>query len=46
MGGISLSIGFAMETTIENMVSGVMFITNKKVKIGDFVEFMGSIGTK
>ena len=43
---ISLSIGFAMQTTIENMVAGVMFITNKKIKLGDFVEFMGSIKTK
>ncbi|MCX6823080.1 MAG: mechanosensitive ion channel family protein [candidate division SR1 bacterium] len=46
MGGISLSIGFAMQTTIENMVAGVMFITNKKIKLGDFVEFLGSINTK
>lgn len=46
MWGISLSIWFAMETTIENMVAGIMFITNKKIKIGDFVEFLWSINTK
>ena len=43
---LSLSIWFAMETTIENMVAGVMFITNKKIKLGDFVEFLWSINTK
>lgn len=43
---LSLAIGFAMETTIGNMIAGIMFITNKKVKIGDFVEFLGSINMK
>ncbi|MDD3262890.1 MAG: mechanosensitive ion channel family protein [Candidatus Absconditabacteria bacterium] len=43
MGGISLSIGFAMETTIGNLVSGVFILTNKKVKLGDFVEFLGKL---
>ncbi len=46
MWGISLSIWFAMETTIENMIAWIMFITNKKIKIGDFVEFLWSINTK
>jgi small-conductance mechanosensitive channel len=32
-----------METTIENMVSGVMLLTNKKIRIGDYLEFMGSL---
>ena len=43
MWGISISIGFAMETTIGNMVAGVMLMTNEKVRLGDFVQFMGSI---
>lgn len=37
---ISLSIWFAMETTIWNLVSWVFILTNKKVKLGDFVEFL------
>lgn len=37
---LSLSIWFAMETTIGNMIAGIMFITNKKIKIGDFVQFL------
>lgn len=40
---VSLSIWFAMETTIGNMVAGIMILTNQKIKLGDFVEFMGDI---
>jgi len=40
---ISLSLGFAMETTIGNMISGIMILTNKKIKLGDFVQFMGKL---
>lgn len=32
-----------METTIGNMIAGVMLMTNDKVKLGDFVQFMGSL---
>lgn len=46
MWGLSLSIWFAMETTIGNMIAWIMFITNKKIKIGDFVEFLGSLNMK
>ena len=38
-----MSIGFAMETTIGNMMAGVMLMTNEKIKLGDFVQFMGSL---
>ena len=37
---ISLSIWFAMETTIGNLISWVFILTNKKIKLGDFVEFL------
>ena len=40
---VSLSLWFAMENTIGNMISGVMILTNKKIKLGDFVQFMGKI---
>ena len=43
MWGLSISIGFAMQTTIENMIAGVMIMTNKKVKLGDLVQFLGSV---
>lgn len=43
MWGISLSLWFAMETTIGNMIAGIMIITNKKIKIGDYVQLLGSL---
>ena len=46
MWGISLSLWFAMETTIENMIAGIMIITNKKIKLGDLMEFTGSLNMR
>ncbi len=43
---ISLSLWFAMETTIGNMIAGIMIMTNKKIKIGDFVQFMGKLNLR
>jgi len=40
MWSLSIAIGFAMETTIKNMISGILLLTNKKVSIGDFVEVL------
>ncbi len=43
---ISLSLWFAMETTIWNLVAWVFILTNKKVKLGDFVEFLWKLNIK
>lgn len=43
---VSLSLWFAMETTIGNMIAGIMIITNKKIKLGDFVELLGSLNMR
>lgn len=40
---ISLWLWFAMEVTIGNMISGIMLLTNKKVKMWDFVKFLWSL---
>ena len=40
---VSLSLWFAMETTIGNMIAGIMIITNEKIKLGDFVQLLGSL---
>lgn len=40
---ISLSLWFTMETTIRNMIAGIIILTNKKVKLGDFVELLGKL---
>ncbi|HKL44181.1 MAG TPA: mechanosensitive ion channel family protein [Candidatus Absconditabacterales bacterium] len=45
MAGVSLGIGFAMETLISNMVAGFFILTNKKIKIGDFVQLLGTFNT-
>lgn len=43
---LSMSIGFAMETTIGNMIAGVMILTNKKIKIGDFIILWGKLNMR
>lgn len=43
---ISLWVGYAMETTISNMISGIMILTNKKINIWDYVEFFGRLNLK
>jgi len=40
---ISLSLWFAMETTIWNMISWIFILTNKKIRLWDFVQFMGPL---
>jgi len=40
---ISLWIWFAMETTISNMIAWVFLMTNQKVKLWDYVNFMGTM---
>lgn len=40
---ISLSLWFTMETTIRNIIAGIIILTNKKVKLGDFVELLGKL---
>jgi len=37
---ISLSLWFAMESTIGNMIAGIMILTNKKIKLWDFVQLL------
>jgi len=41
IGALSIAIGFALETTIKNMISGIFLLTNKKNKLGDTVEILG-----
>ncbi len=40
---ISLWLGLAVETTISNMISWIMILTNKKLNIWDFVQFFGKL---
>lgn len=40
---ISLSLWFAMETTIGNMIAGIIILTNKKINLWDFVQLLGKL---
>ena len=40
---ISLSIWFSMQSTIENFISGILILTNKKIEIGAFIQFLEPI---
>lgn len=43
LGALSIGIWFGLEDTIKNMVSGILMITNKKIKLWDFIEILGSL---
>ena len=32
-----------MENTIGNMISGIFILTNKKIRLGEFIQFLGPI---
>lgn len=40
---LTISLWFAMDTTIGNMVAGVMLLTHKKVKVWQSIKLLGSI---
>jgi small conductance mechanosensitive channel len=43
---LSLGIWFALETTIGNMVGGIMLLFNKKIKVGEMIEILWTFNTK
>lgn len=44
IGAISLGIGFALKSFIENFISSVMMLSQNRIRIGDLVEINGFIG--
>lgn len=40
-----VAIGFAAQTTVSNLISGIFVVTDKAMKIGDFIEVDGVSGT-
>lgn len=40
-----IAIGFAAQTSISNVISGLFVITERAFKIGDIIEIAGTIGT-
>lgn len=45
MGIAGVAIGFAAQTTVSNLISGIFIVTEKTMKIGDFIEVDGVAGT-
>jgi small-conductance mechanosensitive channel len=45
MGIAGVAIGFAAQTTVSNLISGIFIVTEKAIKFGDFIELDGVSGT-
>lgn len=45
MGIAGVAVGFAAQTTVSNLISGIFIVTEKTMKIGDFIEVDGVSGT-
>jgi small-conductance mechanosensitive channel len=45
MGIAGVAIGFAAQTTVSNLISGIFILTEKTMKIGDYIEVDGIGGT-
>jgi small conductance mechanosensitive channel len=45
IGAASLAIGLALQGTLSNVAAGVMIVFFRPIKIGDFVEVSGQMGT-
>ncbi|RLI90212.1 MAG: hypothetical protein DRO65_03120 [Candidatus Altiarchaeales archaeon] len=44
LGAFSIAISFALKNTIENLVSGIIILTDKPFKVGDIIEVGGNKG--
>lgn len=44
-GGLSVGIGFGMQTIFNNLISGLMLIFGRSILVGDYVEVNGAAGT-
>lgn len=40
-----VAVGFAAQTTVSNLISGIFVLTDKAMKIGDYIELDGTGGT-
>jgi small-conductance mechanosensitive channel/CRP-like cAMP-binding protein len=43
-GGLGIGIGFGLQDITKNFVSGLTILLERKLKVGDFVEFNGLVG--
>jgi small conductance mechanosensitive channel len=45
LGAAGLAIGFALQGSLSNIAAGVMIITFRQIKVGDFIEGGGQMGS-
>ena len=45
IGAVGLAIGFALQGSLSNIAAGVMIIIFRQIKVGDFIEGGGSVGS-
>jgi small conductance mechanosensitive channel len=45
LGAAGIAVGFALQGTLSNFAAGVMIIIFRQIKVGDFVEGGGTMGT-
>jgi len=45
IGALSLGIGFALKDIIGNFISGIIMLSQDRVRIGDFIQFGNILGT-
>ncbi|MCU0735379.1 MAG: mechanosensitive ion channel [Methylotetracoccus sp.] len=44
-GALAIGVGFGTQTLLKNLISGVMVLVERKIKVGDIVEVDGIVGT-
>ena len=45
LGAVGLAIGFALQGSLSNIAAGVMIIIFRQIKVGDFIEGGGAVGS-
>ncbi|UZQ56213.1 mechanosensitive ion channel [Trichothermofontia sichuanensis B231] len=43
-GGLGIGVGFGLQSITKNFISGLTLLTERKLKVGDFIEFSGISG--
>jgi small-conductance mechanosensitive channel len=44
LGGLGVGVGFGLQELTKNLASGITLLVERKLKVGDLVEFSGKIG--
>ena len=44
LGGLGVGVGFGLQNIVKDIISGLTLLFERKIKVGDFLEFDGSAG--